>query len=139
MREKGKPFRRISHLSSPDSEHRPGSVEYTVGYYGKTWPNAALKTDGSDPGIPADFKQSNDFKEARATALNDLEAAVLVTPPDPAWPSGVLSVQVHEIRDLAIKMNGREKKGRGEGEKGQDEDSETTEEGEGLSSSYCTM
>ncbi|EIN08704.1 hypothetical protein PUNSTDRAFT_133889 [Punctularia strigosozonata HHB-11173 SS5] len=139
MREKGKPFRRISHLDSPDSEHRRGSIEYTVGYYGKTWPNATLKTDGSDPAIPLEFKQSNDFKEARATALNDLEAAVLVTPPDPAWPSGILSVQVHEIRDLAIKTSGREKKAKQEGEKGQDEQNETNEEGEGLPSSYCTI
>ncbi|KAI0325709.1 hypothetical protein GY45DRAFT_1339924, partial [Cubamyces sp. BRFM 1775] len=81
------------------------------------------------------------FKEARAVALNDLEAAVLVTPPDPEWPSGILSVQVHEIRDLSVKTMGKERKGgKGrEGEKGQDEGEETAEEGEGLPSSYCTI
>ncbi|KAI8972445.1 hypothetical protein BD414DRAFT_469487 [Trametes punicea] len=141
IRERGKPTRRVSPLSSPDSEQRPGSIEYTVGYYGKLPPKQALATDGSDPSLPDDLRYQPEFKEARAVALNDLEAAVLVTPPDPEWPSGILSVQVHEIRDLAVKTRGkghRSGKGR-EGEKGQDEGEETAEEGEGLPSSYCTI
>jgi len=48
-------------------------VEFTIGYYAKTWPNSALKTDGSDPGIPKELREKPEFKEARATALNDLE------------------------------------------------------------------
>lgn len=78
--------------------------------------------------------------------MSDLEAAVLVTPPDPEWPSGVVSVQVHEIRGLGVKTEGRERsvlKGvqamSREGEKGQDEDGVELEELEGLPSSYCTM
>ncbi len=76
--------------------------------------------------------------------MNDLEAAVLVTPPDPEWPSGVLSVQLHEIRGLGVKKEGRERnvmksvRSR-EGEKGQDDDGDEQEEAEGLPSSYCTM
>ncbi|KAI0329974.1 hypothetical protein GY45DRAFT_1278584, partial [Cubamyces sp. BRFM 1775] len=141
IRERGKPTRRVSPLSSPDSQDRPGSIEYTVGYYGKLPPNKALTTDGSDPSLPDDLRNQPEFKEARAVALNDLEAAVLVTPPDPEWPSGILSVQVHEIRDLSVKTMGKERKGgKGrEGEKGQDEGEETAEEGEGLPSSYCTI
>ncbi|KAI0634023.1 hypothetical protein C8Q77DRAFT_721518 [Trametes polyzona] len=141
IRERGKPTRRVSPLSSPDSQDRPGSLEYTVGYYGKVPPNRALSTDGSDPSLPDDLRARPEFKDAHAVALNDLEAAVLVTPPDPAWPSGLLSVQVHEIRDLAVKTQGKERRGgKGrEGEKGQDEGEETAEEGEGLPSSYCTI
>ena len=141
IRQKGKASRHVAHLSSPDSEERPGSIEYTVGYYGKVPPNDSLSTDGSDPSLPDDLRQSPEFKEARAVSLNDLEAAVLVTPPDPAWPSGVLSVQVHEIRDLAVKRRGSERTGgkAREGQKGQDDGEETEEEAEGLPSSYCTM
>jgi hypothetical protein len=73
IRHKNEPIRRISTLESPDRKGRPGSVEFTVGYYAKMWPNSALKTEGSDPGIPEDLKQAPEFKEARATALNDLE------------------------------------------------------------------
>ncbi|KAI0654107.1 hypothetical protein C8Q70DRAFT_1029821 [Cubamyces menziesii] len=141
IRERGKPTRRVSPLSSPDSQDRPGSIEYTVAYYGKVPPNKSLATDGSDPSLPDDLRNQPEFKEARAVALNDLEAAILVTPPDPEWPSGILSVQVHEIRDLAVKTMGKERRGgKGrEGEKGQDEGEETAEEGEGLPSSYCTI
>ena len=55
---------------------------------------------------------------------------MLVTPPDAAWPCGLLSVQVHEIRDLAVKTLGKERRGaKGrEGAKGQDEGEETAEE-----------
>ncbi|CDO71515.1 hypothetical protein BN946_scf184910.g14 [Trametes cinnabarina] len=141
IRERGKPTRRVSPLSSPDSQNRPGSIEYTVGYYGKLPPNKALATDGSDPSLPDDLRNQPEFKDARAVALNDLEAAVLVTPPDPEWPSGLLSVQVHEIRDLSVKTMGKERRGgKGrEGEKGQDDGEETAEESEGLPSSYCTI
>lgn len=144
MRNKNEPMRRITPLSSPDADGRPGSLEFTVGFYGKMAPNEKLSTDGSDPAIPEDLKQHDpDFREARAVALNDLEAAVLVTPPDPQWPSGILSVQVHEIRELKVATQGREKSvirsSRSEGEKGQDEAGEEQEEGEHLPSSYCTM
>ena len=139
IRRRGEPVRHVSPLASPDSRDRPGSIEYTVGYYGKLPPNETLKTDGSDPNLPEDLKDKPEFKDARAVALNDLEAAVLVTPPDPKWPSGLLSVQVHEIRDLCIKTMGKGRGKKCEGEKGQDDGEEVAEEGEGLPSAYCTM
>ncbi|OCH92775.1 hypothetical protein OBBRIDRAFT_864983 [Obba rivulosa] len=135
IRQRAKPVRRVLPLQSPDSQKRPGSLEFTAGYYGKLPPNPSLATDGVDPGIPDDLRDKPEFKEARAVALNDLEAAVLVTPPDPEWPSGVLSVQVHEIRDLTVRKEGKGK----EGEKGQEEGEEIEEEGEGQPSSYCLI
>lgn len=144
IRYKNNPTRRRSTLKTPDEKGRPGELEYTIGYYAKMAPNSKMATDGSDPAIPEDFKRDDpDFREARAVALNDLEAAVLVTPPDPEWPSGILSVQVHEVRDLKVKMEGREKsmlgQGRKAGEKGQNDEVEQKESGKGLPSSYCTM
>ncbi|KAI0050335.1 hypothetical protein FA95DRAFT_1555850 [Auriscalpium vulgare] len=155
MRHKNEAHRRISHLISPDTSNRPGTVEYTAGYYAKMPPNESLKTAGHDPGIPEDLRASEEFKEARDTALSDLEAAVLVCPPDPhEYVSGVVGVQVHEIRDLGVGRGGRlgEKGGQGmggklkesiglggeEGQKGSDQ-AGVDEEGEGLPSSYCTI
>ncbi|KAH8119808.1 hypothetical protein DFH11DRAFT_1837886 [Phellopilus nigrolimitatus] len=144
MRNKNTPTRRVSPLTSPDSESRPGSIEYTVGYYAKMVPNSKLVTDGTDPAVPEDLKKHDpDFQEARAVALNDLEAAVLITPPDPDWPSGIISIQVHEIRDVKVRMEGRETsmmgQGRKEGQKGQDDDGGEQEEGSDLPSPYCTI
>ena len=144
LRNHGTPHRRAEHLTHPHTRHVPGELEYTVGYYGKLPPTESLRSSGTDPGIPDDLKDRPEFKQARAIALNDLEAAVLVTPPDPEWPSGILSVQVHEIRGLNVKKEGRETnalkslKSR-EGEKGQDDEGHEEEEAEGLPSSYCTM
>ena len=141
IRNRGTPIRRVSPLSSPDSRDRPGSLEYTVGYYGKLPPSKALSTDGADPSIPDDLRGMEELKDTRSVALNEVEAAVLVTPPDPEWPSGLLSMQVHEIRDLTVRTMGKERKGgKGRnGEKGQDAGEETAEEDEGLPSSYCTL
>ena len=144
IRDHSTPHRRRQALSHPHSKKIPGTLEYTVGYYAKRLPTESLRSTGNDPGIPKDLQDKPEFKPAREAAMNDLEAAVLVTPPDPEWPTGILSVQVHEIRGLGIKMEGRERnafkslKSR-EGEKGQDQEDGEEEEGEGLPSSYCTM
>ncbi|KAH9941531.1 hypothetical protein B0H21DRAFT_752338 [Amylocystis lapponica] len=134
IRQRSQAVRRVSPLSSPDSRTRPGCVEYTIGYYGKRAPSAALATDGADPGIPDDLRAAPEFQQARAVALNDLEAAVLTTPPDAEWPSGLLSVQVHEIRELVVRATGREKTELGERDR-----EEEQEEAEGLPSSYCMI
>jgi Ca2+-dependent lipid-binding protein len=138
-----KPLRQTASLTGMDKgTHRPGNISFTAGFYPKLPPTTSLRTDGfQSSSIPASVKDDCKFKDVRGTALNDLEAAVLVTPPDPAWPSGILSVQVHEIRELKYRDNegtfGREKglwkvgqSNAGEGEE---------EEAEGLPSSYCVV
>lgn len=144
IRHSGQPHRRSTSLSDPHSSHVPGTFEYTIGYFSKRSPTQSLKTDGIDPGIPEDLRKRPEFQNAKEIAMTDLEAAVLVTPPDPEWPSGIVSVQIHEIRGLGVKKEGRERNvfksiQSREGEKGQDEDGVELEELEGLPSSYCTM
>ncbi|GJE98733.1 C2 domain-containing protein [Phanerochaete sordida] len=144
VRASGQPHRRVARLHDRSRPDTPGTLEYTVGYYAKRPPTRSLRSDGQDPGVPPDLRERAEFKNAKEIALNDLEAAVLVTPPDPAWPSGILSVQVHEIRGLGVRTEGRERnvvrtKHAREGEKGQDEGGQEIEEAEGLPSSYCTI
>ena len=147
VRDRGHPVRKVTSLSSPDLNNRPGSVEYTVGYYGKLPPSSSstTQTDGSDPGIPSDLRKEPELQRAeenKAIALNDLERKVLTTPPDPDWPSGILSVQVHEIKDLDVMKEHRGVKlhlKTEEAGKGQEDSGEPDEEGEGLPSSYCEM
>jgi hypothetical protein len=65
-----------------------------------------------------------------------MEAAVMTCSPDPDLPSGILSIQVHELRDVGFKLTkGTKNKGRGPGD---DEDVEE-EEGDGLPSAYCVV
>jgi Ca2+-dependent lipid-binding protein len=132
MQNKGRPQHRTSPFMSPSdpSKRKGGSLTYTVGYYGKLTPNSALRTSGTDPAIPSDdiLRVELAQDERRATALNSLEQAVLCTPPDPEWPAGVVSVMVHEVKDLVARRTSRA---------GEEEDEQ--EEGEGLPSAYCTM
>ncbi|KZT25585.1 hypothetical protein NEOLEDRAFT_1065184 [Neolentinus lepideus HHB14362 ss-1] len=138
IRDKNKPVRRWTPLASPDDKSRPGEIECSIGYYSKLPPNSAFRTDGHDPGIPEDLKDNPSFEQAKSVALNDLETAVLCTPPDSEWPSGILSVQVHEIRGLMVKRYGKENRGHA-GEKGQEDAEKEQEQGKGLPSSYACI
>jgi hypothetical protein len=161
VHDKNKAHRRIAHLSSPDSRDRPGSVEFTIGYYGKLPPNPKACKDknpdevGRDPGLPKDF-DIEDPDSQDNSAIGDIEKAVLRCPPDDEWVSGIVSIQVHEIRDLGTGRGERVGTKQGdwgsgvkdiakhavginqEGEKGSDEQGED-EEGDELPSSYCTV
>lgn len=160
MQDKNKAHRREVHLTSPDSRRRSGTVEYTIGYFSKLPPNPSSNRDSDgtqparDPGLPDDL-HVNDPDSQESSAIGDIEKAVLRCAPDDEWVSGLVAVQVHEVRDLGVGRGGRvgQKDGWGigvkdkmkeelgmaheEGEKGDDEVGE--EEAEGLPSSYCMM
>ncbi|OCH83704.1 hypothetical protein OBBRIDRAFT_829808 [Obba rivulosa] len=81
-----------------------------------------LQSSGSQA-RPDSLREKPEFKEACGAVLSDLEAAV------------------HEIRDLTVKRQGKEKRGEKgrEDEKGEDEREEAAEEAEGLPSTYCVI
>jgi hypothetical protein len=65
-------------------------------------------------------------------------ADVKRTPPDPAYPSGILSVVIHQINNLERQnLQGASGKDR-EGAAGQDTD-EPSEQGNNLPSGYCEI
>lgn len=76
------------------------------------------------------------------TNRNPLLSAVVRTPPDPLWPSGIVSVVVHQIVNLElanVKGSQGKRKGR-EYEPARPEAGEIKEEsGKKLPSSYCTI
>ncbi|KAG8702280.1 hypothetical protein FRC08_003588 [Ceratobasidium sp. 394] len=134
-----------------------GTLEFTVGFYEKAAPNPAFraakwkkslaehpdkgKNDNKPPGLSPDSTDDNrpadDDEYIRPdNALNDLEAAVITCAPDPDLPSGILSIQIHELRDIGFKLTkGTKEKGRGPGNDEEMED----EEGEELPSAYCAV
>lgn len=72
------------------------------------------------------------------TADTAEEADVTRTPPDPRYPSGVLSVVIHQINSLERQnLKGATGTDR-EGVAGQDTD-EPSEQGDNLPSAYCEM
>ncbi|ELU39413.1 C2 domain-containing protein [Rhizoctonia solani AG-1 IA] len=130
-----------------------GSLEFTVGFYEKTDPNPSFRaekwkrklpspeeTRSNEPVDTSDSTDANGPHDEEIirpdNALNDLEAAVMTCAPDPDLPSGILSIQVHEMRDLGFKLN-KGTKGRGHGPGSSEEEEE--EEGDGLPSAYCVV
>lgn len=134
-----------------------GSLEFTVGFYEKVDPNPAYRAakwrkprpqdseqqqdENRPPGLSPDAtngdRPADDDEIIRPDdALNDIEAAVITCAPDPNFPSGILSIQVHELRDIGFKLTkGTKNKGRGPG----DDEEEQDEEGDGLPSAYCVV
>ncbi|KAG8739889.1 hypothetical protein FRC10_005023 [Ceratobasidium sp. 414] len=133
-----------------------GALEFTVGFYEKEAPNPAFRAPkwkkslaehpdkvGNDnnpdlsPDSTDDSRPVDDNEYIRPdNALNDIEAAVITCAPDPGLPSGILFIQVHELRDVGFKLTkGTKRRGRGPG----DDEVMEEEAGEGLPSAYCAV
>ncbi|KAK7746974.1 hypothetical protein SLS53_002162 [Cytospora paraplurivora] len=139
----GKMFPQNSTLRGTKAESSmPGELSWEVGYFGKTQFRKALRTDGKDPNLPKELKDMKELQQDVGTLDTELEDAVVHTPPDPLWPSGVVSVVVHQIVNLELaNIKGSEGKRKGrEFEPARPEAGDIKEEtSKKLPSSYCTI
>ncbi|KAL9468805.1 hypothetical protein ACSS6W_010499 [Trichoderma asperelloides] len=139
----GKMFQHVSTLSGlkPDTV-MPGELHWEVGFFGKTQFRKALRTDGHNVNVVKELGDRPEFHDEWGTIQNEEEDAAVHTPPDPLWPSGILSVVVHQIVGLElanVKGSNGNRKGR-EYEPARPEAGEVKEEqGKKLPSSYCTI
>ena len=119
----------------------PGELHWEVGYFGKPKLRPGLRTDGKNKNLPKELKDDpalQDDKGVQNTATDD---AVQHTPPDPLWPSGVVSVIVHQIVNLElenVKGTSGSRKGR-EFEPAKAYGESTEEESTTLPTSYCCI
>jgi len=139
----GKMFPQVSKLRGMKAESEmPGELHWEVGFFGKTQFRRALRTDGKDSNLPKELQGKKEFEDEKGAIDNAEEDAVTHTPPDPLWPSGILSVVVHQIVGLElanIKGSNGKRKGR-EYEPARPEAGEVKEEQSSqLPSSYCTI
>ncbi|PNP38007.1 hypothetical protein TGAM01_v204747 [Trichoderma gamsii] len=139
----GKMFQHVSTLSGlkPDTV-MPGQLHWEVGFFGKTQFRKALRTDGHNVNVVKELGDRPEFHDDWGTIQNEEEDAAVHTPPDPLWPSGILSVVVHQIVGLElanVKGSQGNRKGR-EYEPARPEAGEVKEEqSKKLPSSYCTI
>ncbi|KAM7188049.1 hypothetical protein V8F33_010906 [Rhypophila sp. PSN 637] len=139
----GKMFPQVSKLRGLKAESEmPGELHWEVGFFGKTQFRRALRTDGKDLSLPPALRDKAELQDDKGAIETKEEDAVVHTPPDPLWPSGILSVIVHQIVNLElenIKGSNGKRKGR-EYEPARPEAGEQKEEtGKKLPSSYCTI
>jgi Ca2+-dependent lipid-binding protein len=139
----GKMFPQVSKLMGVKAETTmPGEMHWEVGFFGKTQFRKALRTDGKDPNLPKELKDKKELQDEQGSLDTPVEDAVVHTPPDPLWPSGILSVVVHQIVNLElenVKGSNGKRKGR-EFEPARPEAGDIKEEqSKKLPSSYCTI
>lgn len=139
----GKMFPQKSTLRGVQADSTmPGELHWEVGFFGKTMLREALRTDGKNVNLPEELKDDPKLQENQGTPQNKTEEAVLRTPPDPLWPSGVLSIVVHQIVGLELSnISGSDGNRKGkEYEPARPEAGEVKEEQHSkLPSSYCTI
>lgn len=138
----GKMYPQVSKLTGMEANSEmPGELRWEVGYFAKPKFRAALRTDGKDNNLPDSLKDHEALQDDTGTVDTDEKDAVMHTPPDPLWPSGVCSIVVHQIVSLELEnimgSNGK-RKGR-EYEPAKPYGESTEEESKKLPSSYCTI
>ncbi|GKT47167.1 meiotically up-regulated gene 190 protein [Colletotrichum spaethianum] len=139
----GKMFPQVSKLAGVKAETTmPGELHWEVGFFGKTQFRKALRTDGKDVNLPPELKDKKELQDEKGTIENAEEDAVEHTPPDPLWPSGILSIVVHQIVGLElanVKGSNGKRKGREYEPARLDAGEVKEEQGSKLPSSYCTI
>ncbi|KAL9082833.1 MAG: hypothetical protein Q9159_006164 [Coniocarpon cinnabarinum] len=138
----GKMYPQVSKLAGMDQESEmPGELHWEVGYFGKPDFRPALRTDGKSRALDDKLKDKPELQDDTGVANTAQDDAVMHTPPDPLWPSGICSVIIHQIVNLElenIKGTQGDRKGR-EFEPAKPSGETTDEEGSHLPTSYCTI
>ncbi|GLI75402.1 hypothetical protein PoHVEF18_003656 [Penicillium ochrochloron] len=138
----GRMYPQVSKLQGlDDGSEMPGQLHWEVGYFGKPKLRPELRTDGKKKDLPENLKGDPTFEDEKGTITNEEEDAVVHTPPDPIWPSGIVHIVVHQIVNLQlnnIKGSEGNRKGR-EYEPAKPFGENTEEEGEHLPTSYCKI
>lgn len=138
----GKMYPQVSKLQGMDADSEmPGELHWEVGYFGKPQFRPALRTSGKDVNLPDELKDHQALQDDKGSLDNAEEDAVVHTPPDPLWPSGICSVIIHQIVNLELQnMQGSDGKRKGrEFEPAKPAGENTDEEAKELPSSYCTV
>ena len=138
----GKMYPQVSKLKGMEADSEmPGELHWEVGYFGKPQFRPALRTDGKNNALPDALRDQKELQDEKGVSNNEKDDAVMHTPPDPLWPSGVCSVIVHQIVNLElenIKGTSGSRKGR-EFEPAKPYGENTEEQGANLPTSYCTI
>ena len=138
----GKMYPQISKLAGMDQDtEMPGELHWEVGYFGKPDFRPALRTDGKSRALDDKLKDQPELQDDTGVQNTATDVAVMHTPPDPLWPSGICSVIIHQIVNLEmenVKGTQGSRKGR-EFEPAKPSGETTDEAGGDLPTSYCTI
>lgn len=138
----GKMYPQVSKLAGMDADSEmPGELHWEVGYFSKPKFRKEMRTDGKNKALPEELKNDPRLQDDKGVLNSEEDDAVMHTPPDPLWPSGICSVVIHQIVNLElenIKGTTGSPKGR-EYEPAKPYGEAKEETGGELPTSYCTI
>ncbi|KAF2185060.1 hypothetical protein K469DRAFT_632812 [Zopfia rhizophila CBS 207.26] len=135
-------------------EGMPGKLRWSVGYFSKTRiTDDQLTAQEEDPDIKnieqlkskvyeeserklreASRDESDEIEQQKAQDLKTRQDQLIIaSPPPQQYPSGILSIQIHQITGLELEAINKNQASKKEGA------SDEEEEGEDLPSAYCTI
>lgn len=153
---KNKQCDRVDRFRGQDpTENMPGTISWSVGYYAKTRiteDQLASQTEDDKIKTKEDLKKQvsdtaerklreatehNVSREANQQKTQDYQerenALICASPPDPKYPSGILSIQIHNITGLEVEALQNKDK---DNELNREDEAEQSDD---LPSSYCTI
>jgi hypothetical protein len=84
----------LSHLNQAAEKKIPGSIDYSVGFFEKVPPRQPKgKKEFELADLPEDLRNHPQMKPEKPKSLNEDEELVISTPPDPDYPTGILSIR----------------------------------------------
>jgi hypothetical protein len=138
----GKMYPQVSKLAGMEADSEmPGELHWEVGFFSKPKFRKEMRTDGKNKALPEQLKNDPRLQDDKGVTNSEEDDAVMHTPPDPLWPSGVCSVVIHQIVNLElenIKGTTGSTKGR-EYEPAKPYGEAKEETGGDLPTSYCTI
>src|ERR1700722_10385675 len=84
----------VSKLAGMDTDSTmSGELHWEVGYFGKPQFRPALRIDGKSKALPDELKDHPELQDKQGAANTATDDAVMHTPLDPLWSSGVCSIK----------------------------------------------
>lgn len=84
----------LSHLNHATEKTIPGSIDYSIGFFDKVPPRQSTKKKEVELAeLPEDLRNHPEMQPEKAKSLNEAEESITSTPPDPDFPTGILSIR----------------------------------------------
>ncbi|KAF3916333.1 Tricalbin-1 [Orbilia brochopaga] len=87
-------------IGEKDGKEVPGKLNWEVGFFKRTEFKKSMKTTGEDVRVPRELRHKQEFHEEVPVPMAEDDKLALNVPPDPNYPTGVVSITIHEIKHL---------------------------------------
>ena len=131
--------RKDSLLGEDEGSSMPGTLIWAIGYFDKAAFDKSRRTHGLDVNVPQGERGRSALQDEKGALDSEVEFDTVHIPPDPDYPSGIISIVVHQIVNLEV-QNPTGSYGRHRlYMPGQETGESKEEESKTLPSSYCCI